>query len=545
MLEPRFAGTPLLRLLRWEQEVASAGFDAEACALLAHRCRSLPQRDSHPRFLVAVVTTDRPAGLGGLVHSLALARERFGYRRDGVALLVLDNSALPGSRAANRAMTAEARRQGIPAEKVEIPSLHGWLERVREQDLIPPFEAAPAPIGTARMALTAALWGWAKRGRYPDLPHESDGRGPVAVWMVDDDMALEQLVVVQGRRFVTPATSLLHRLALLRQLHPGIDVLIGGNTGDPPIPAADCLQNQLHDVLANLADMRGMALDDRWRPLANDRSCADFYYDLTRGRSPLEQTFRWESPSPRPTVSQAALELLRSAPGLLYGRQVTRPLLWTATGEAGAAPSLERGGNAVFFNLDALFQSAYPCCQVGPGVVTRRADNLWALTGRRQGMVLEAAPFPLLHGRWSSDGSSPMAGSARASGGAVQRQLAAQIAGVVVCRLVERGLDRASPESMRDAAQELLRARLAQTKQQLAAVAELIQEIRAIAASPHSWRDPALSAELQRFCATLEELERCYPLDERPLALPVDLDRLVRFTHGLGERASRMKELMP
>jgi hypothetical protein len=529
----------------WERELAQDGFGPDAQECFAGRCRTLDLGSTPLRFLVAVCTMDRPSGLRRLAESLIDSRERFGYRVDGLGLLVLDNSASPVNRAANHEIINAARERSVPSAIAPISTRSSLFAKLHRQGFCPPLGPPPAPIGVARMALTACLLDWHQRTDLMNLPHQDDGAGPVAVWMLDDDMSLDQLVVHKGRRFVTTATSLLHRLSVARTLHPEAQVLLGGNTGDPPIPAADCLRHQLCDLAANLERMADCAPNDPWSPPPNDRSVRDFYYDLTEsGTVPADSVFWWEPTTVDAIARQAATELLEAAPRLVHGSQVTRPLTWSAPGLA-VHPDSARGGNTIFFDQSALFCAPYPCWSQEDGTATRRADGLWALLAARAGVRVMSFAAPTLHGRWGNDGSSPLAGGAPPNAKSVAAHVAAQQAGTVCCRLVKRGLDEAPEVELHEAALELLCERTSRFERNLAALPEVLHRLRTAAQTLQhrsAWlMIPELTDKLAGLETVLGQLERAYSIHQQPLNLRHDVQGLVAFTHGLGSRANGME----
>ncbi|MCB9537206.1 MAG: hypothetical protein H6704_13215 [Myxococcales bacterium] len=334
----------------------------------------------------------------------------------------------------------------------------------------------PAPIGVAREAQIHALRKHLDQP-VPGLPHPSDH--PMVVWMVDDDVAFEQLGPDGETR---RRTHLLYRVARYWSTLPAHSVVLGTYTGDPPVPGLDCLEGQLHDLDANARRMLAQGPEAPWVPPATPRDVFDAYYDLTESAPPPDDAVWPYAPDQRgEAVGRVALGLLRDVPRLLDGQQLTRPLVWDG-GEQAPRASLRRGGNALFLDIDALFRWPTPVFSSADGVATRRADTLWAALARAEapGAVVEAT-LPLLHGR---EGQSMVPGAFSASTSASKS--AAQVRGVVLARAVAAGREVAEELPAREARVRRHRQRL------LEALSALIHTLGRFSA----WDDGAIDEAL-------------------------------------------------
>ncbi len=378
--------SPLFQVPAWETTAKHKAWSRGAQAVLEERVQSICT-DNCPQVLIAVSVTDRPHSLARLLRSLDEERRRFGYAPK-IGVLIVDNSTSSESSAA---IAAHASAAQIPTLLTPAQAFYDRIERCAAIGVLPQ-PSQPLPIASAREATLAAIcrhW----KDPWPALPHPNDG--PLTVWIVDDDMAFCQLLA-DGR--VHHATSLFHRIARYRLQHPELSVLIGQYTGDPPIPAIDALGVQLVDLNAHLAIAHEQGLDAPWQP-PPPPELQDPYYDLNEGSSEHLSTPHWWRSSAA-TLGEALLELLIAFPRVLHGHQVTRPLVWDAS-ERPPRPSLRRGGNAVFLDLDALFVWPTPSVRCDDGICTRRGDTIWAtLADRDPDYALAEVTLPLHHGRF-------------------------------------------------------------------------------------------------------------------------------------------------
>jgi hypothetical protein len=299
----------------------------------------------------------------------------------------------------------------------------------------------PVPIGAAREAQVAAIRAHLE-APVAGLPHPSTH--PTVVWMVDDDIAFQQL----GDDGPRPGGHICCSESRGSGPLPHHAVVLGTFTGDPPVPGLDSLGGQLHDLAANVALMRDLGPEAAWKPPASPPPTFDAYYDLTEAPPPHAGAVWPYAPhlADRP-VRDVATALLQDLPRLSDGQQLTRPLVWDGS-EATPRPSLRRGGNTLFLDLDALFRWPTPVLASADGVTTRRADTVWAALAQADepGAVVEAT-LPVLHGR---GGQGPDTGGATGSHDAAAHT-AAQVRGVVLARALAEGRSVAGELTAREA----------------------------------------------------------------------------------------------
>ncbi|KYG04946.1 hypothetical protein BE21_43800 [Sorangium cellulosum] len=216
------------------------------------------------------------------------------------------------------------------------------------------------------------------------------GDRPV-VWILDDDARI---------------TGCLDLLVddIVRARDAGIDVLIGGVTGAPPIPAGAAVRTQLVDLQSFLW---GAARHAPGEPppeaeLVNRRfreGRRDYYHDLARREtSHLETPFLPEATAP--DLASAVAHVLGRSERILAGEQLFRALP-APEGDplAHASPSSFRGGNTLIFDLDLLRDVPNLAPRVA-GRRLRRSDMIWAAVARlAHGRNVVAAPVVVEHDR--------------------------------------------------------------------------------------------------------------------------------------------------
>jgi hypothetical protein len=261
----------------------------------------------------------------------------------------------------------------------------------------------------------------------------------------------------------------------------------------------------VRDLAGNLREMAALSPDVPWRPGESPRHLPDYYYDHARGSAEhLQVVFPWVPPECAPwSVREAFRTLCTAFTQVPHGRQVTRPLTHEASDAL--APSRHRGGNALFLDLDALVAAPYPVLRGEEGVVTRRADTLWAhLLAREPLLRLVQADLDLLHGRRTGDGSSPLAAH-EPDAAALRGFVEAQERGVVLARLLEHE----APMETADAEREVASRRdlLARGRE---AVRQEAKEARSALMRPDAWwwREEEDAASARACLVALEQVER-------------------------------------
>ncbi len=458
-----------------------------------------PAREQVPDVLVSLATVGRDAAVRRLLDTLAeeVRASRYPGR---VGVLIVENH--PHVTAAG-----EPDPDEITVHRVTVELARPALNRAAEAGVLPPVgDRLPVPIGAAREAQLAALRAHLHTP-VGGLPHPA--AHPLVVWMVDDDLAFQQLA---PDGLVDRHTHLLFRVAQLWSSLPQHAVVLGTFTGDPPVPGLDCIAGQLHDLAENVSRMLVLGPDAAWHPPTAPPPTFDAYYDLTEATAPCADAV-WPY-APRRAgarVRDVALDLLHDLPRLVDGQQLTRPLVWDGT-DAAPRASLRRGGNTLFLDLDALFRWPTPVLTTRDGVTTRRADTIWAALAQAEepGVVVEAT-LPLLHGR---EGQAARPGHVTTHQAA--QLTAAQVRGAVLARAVAEA--RAVAQEL-PAREERVRA---QRREVRARLANLRQQITRLAA----WSDPTVDRALSEGLDVLDTLDRLATASE---PLPGDASELEAF----------------
>ncbi|MBX3269723.1 MAG: arylamine N-acetyltransferase [Sandaracinaceae bacterium] len=427
-----------------------------------------------------------------MVESLEAEVRRSGYRGH-VGLLVIDLDA--------PAEPVPLPAPSIPVHRVAIAEVASRLRTSAATGVVPQLDRLRSvPIGVAREAQLAAIHGHLV-APVGGLPHPA--QHPTVFWMVDDDVRFAQL---DDAGEVRNRTDLFFRVAHLWSSLPRCSVVLGGFTGDPPVPALDCLRGQLRDLTASVERMLALGPAAVWSPDRSAPESWDAYYDLSETPSPSRAAPRLYPSPAGASVHDTAERLLRDVPRLLEGKEITRPLGWDGTDREPHA-SLRRGGNTVFLDLDALFRWPTPVVACSDGVVTRRADTLWAALAQREDpRAIAEVTLPLHHDR---TGQRLSVADARA-------ETAAQVRGVAMAR----ALSGAEPVGTR------LREREARVREHRVEarhdVARLAESIERLSKAPDFDVAEVASEALAALAALDEILELSTPV-------PTDAAELQRF----------------
>lgn len=471
-----------------------------------------PPRVEVPDVLVSFATIGRAGAVRRLLATLADEVRESGYP-GRVGVLVVEN---------HEPQLAAVRDAppGLTVHRVPVGELRGAVRRATRAGVLPALDTTlPLPIGAAREAQLAAIHAHLCAPR-PGLPHPNER--PMVVWMLDDDVAFQQLGEDgEARR----RTNLLFRVARYWRSLPQHSAIIGTLTGDPPVPGLDSLSGQLHDLTANVLRMQHLGSTGRWVPSSAPAPVFDAYYDLSEARSPDADAV-WPYGRHLGTLPTrgAALSLLRDLPRLLDGQQLTRAITWDGQDVIPKA-SLRRGGNALFLDLDTVFRWPTPVMGSADGVQTRRADTLWAALAHKdqQGAVVEAT-LPLLHGREGQ--ADPAERTALRLSAAAHT--AAQVRGVVLSRALAEG------RSVRTE----LPAREARVASQRLELVARIRALRDAVLGLGSWRDDDIDAAVADGLEVLDQL-RDSAADGG--ALPGDPDELLAFLAELPDAVDRWR----
>ncbi len=362
--------------------------------------RSPAPPQAPPHLIVGMIAdTARLEDVGALLADLRGLAGDPGL--SGLDVLVLENGCGRTPDAALRRLVERERADGL---QVHLVDRARHLEDAAS-DLVPDGDASQGrklSIAPARTVLQSYLYAFAKR------------RPGAVVWIVDDDMRLDPLVIGENGRLRRQPLALAPALRELRRLHAGgeLDVAIGSCTGAPPLPFAATVRGQLVDLAASLRWLASLdpqaALPDRSTENAALRAGRrDYYYDLSRTETDrLETPFRIVPAFPGESAGEAFERLAEEAERILAGEQVFRPL---AT-EAGIDPlesidgglrrdGLQCGGNTFVFDVEALRLAPNPSPTID-GRPSRRSDMIWALLQERCfGRRVAAAPIALYHDR--------------------------------------------------------------------------------------------------------------------------------------------------
>lgn len=444
------------------------------------------------RFILSLAVTERTEGMGELLRSAADALERDQRPGDSVGVLLLDNGRSGRGGAALEAVLEDARQRGLRVTRVEAGNELGRLAPFQECGLLPAAPAVPLPIGASRTLQASLLHEHLRTGAL-GLPYPGDGGGPVAVWMLDDDVSFRRLRETPEGLEVEPLGDLFARAESLWTRHPEVSIVLGTYTGEPPIPGYATFQVQTHDLAGNLRTLAALAPEAPWTPGGAPRELADYYYDHARGSAAhLQAVFSWTPPGRAPwNVREAFHTLCAAFTRVPHGQQVTRPL--THGPVSHLVPSRNRGGNALFLDLDALVAAPYPVMRGVDGVMTRRADTLWAHLIAREPLIhLVQADLDLMHGRRAGDGNSPLA-EQQPDPVALRGFVEGQERGVVLARLLEREAAMETADAEREVS--VRRGLLARGRE---GVREAVAAARSVLVHPEAWwwreEDDAMSA---------------------------------------------------
>lgn len=330
--------------------------------------------------------------IGYLLADLRVLAEEPGL--SGHDVLILENGT---GRTSDRELRALVERERSDDLQIHLVDRAWHLEDAGNR-LVPDGGAGRGhrlPIASARTVLQSYLYAFA-----------SNRPGSI-VWIVDDDMRLDPLVVGKDGRLRRRS----RRLALreLRRLHAmgGVDIAIGAYTGAPPLPFAAMVRVQLVDLVASLQWLAAQdprsALPDRAKENAMLRSGGhDYYYDLSRNETDRLGTPFWITPEfPGEAVGAAFTRMAHAAERILAGEQAFRPLA-VDEGIDPLSPvdgGLQRGGNTFVLDIEALRLAPNSSPAIN-GRPRRRSDMTWALLQDRYfGRKVVSLPIALYHDR--------------------------------------------------------------------------------------------------------------------------------------------------
>ena len=331
-----------------------------------------------PHLVVGTIAGSSALGdltrLLGDLHTLAAQAEGLA----GLDVVVLENGQ---SRRPSRKLRDLAERERQRGLRIHLVDRARHIEDAEAGRVVDGGASKGRYLGIApaRTVLQSYLYVFAKR------------RPGAIVWIVDDDLRLDPLVADAKGRWQRQSQSLPPALRQLRALRENgkADVVIGGCTGDPPVPFAATVRTQMVDLAASLAwlasqDPQARLPDRAMENAALRRGRRDYYYDLSRKETDRLETPFWVTPETEgERVGEAFERLARRAERILAGEQLFRPLVIEAgTDPLALGEGLQRGGNTFVLDIEALRLAPNPSPAVN-GRPTRRSDMMWALLQER------------------------------------------------------------------------------------------------------------------------------------------------------------------
>ena len=346
-----------------------------------------------PHLIVGMIAdTDRIEELCGLLADLRLRAGDPGL--SGLDVFVIENS---DGRMADDALQALVTRERDCGLRIHLIDRTRHLEDAARGLVLDggASQGRKLSIAHARTALQTYLYAFAK------------GRPGAVVWIVDDDMRLDPVVVEEGGRLKRRPLDLAPILRRLCEHHAAgeVDIAIGPYSGAPPLPFAATVRVQLVDLAASLQWLGSQGptadLPDRSGDNATLRSGRqDYYYDLSRNETDRLETPFWVTPAHLgERVGEAFMRIAFAAERILAGEQVFRPLAAAPGPLDLTGDRLRRGGNTFIFDIETLRLAPNPSPAIC-GRPSRRSDMLWALLQQRYfGRRVMAVPVALYHDR--------------------------------------------------------------------------------------------------------------------------------------------------
>jgi hypothetical protein len=367
---------------------------------------------------------------------------------------------------------------------------------------------------------------------------------PDAVWMLDDDLVLERVIDAGGQLRTMRDVPHLAELARIRAERPDVSVGIGDYSGAPPIRPEAMLHGSTVDLAAHLERAAASDPDAPYRPARQAAALPDFYYDHTEaGSTHLALAFPWPLSTAAGTEASELRAHLEALQGPGGGAATTRTLLDanepTIEVDDEALETPLRGGNAVFFDLDAFLFHPYPSVEV-QGVRTRRADMIGATCLAADGATpIHRLAFSLHHRRLP----------ARPSAEALLASVRGEFHGVMLARRIMRRLDT-------DELAAKARDRVERIVENAASTFERVESIeRELTAGTNWWaRDPEVRERVADVLSALRAIlrdafgvetrapaERLFARLADRLALPHSLETIEAYAASLEDelRAQR------
>ena len=401
--------------------------------------------------LLTVTSTDRPESLRRLLKSLVRALELDDPQCGDpmatfVEVLVVENSAQREHRAENLRIVEAARVEGLRVA-IDDDGCYGRSiarSRVRQTELV------------ARCT--------------------SSSRAPACVWMIDDDISFSTLSLRDGVEVSLPSQHIFSSLLKIRAAHPEVSAAVGPVSGDAQVRPEAILRVQTFDLVENLLRVGDLDPESRWctPDMSALTAMPDYYYDHSRaGSAHLTTPCPWVPRSSPGNVRAELLAYLHACLDIPAGAHATRPLFAHASADVAETSSPLRGGNAVFFDLDACLSHPYPFAGLGD-LDSRRSDMIGATLLSRSGATIARIAIGLQHVRAEADDQ-------RHTESSRWRSLRSEFHGVLLARLVMDGVPAGSDpmEHLRAVAD----ARARSVSDALAAADEHLQRLDALRAT--------------------------------------------------------------
>lgn len=290
-------------------------------------------------------------------------------------VVIVENGPLPagGERPLHELVQAFSA-EGLPIELVSIEQQQkDWVRR-RLMDTPDPSRQR-LPIAAMRTTLNSYV------------AHIAVDHPKCAAWILDDDKRLFIDIDLGSRIERRPALDVDTLLALKDDR---VDIVIGPDTGAPPLPFSATLRMQLLDLERMLGVLGLASADDPWLNRRSEeaedrRSMLDTHYDLARKTEHLETPF-WFSPEGGSLSLGDCLKLMaETVVRLRAGEPVFRPLAIDVDSldPSAAMDSVQRGGSTVFFRPEHLLEYPQTLARIGDEFV-RRSDMLVSTLMRDQ-----------------------------------------------------------------------------------------------------------------------------------------------------------------
>lgn len=462
-------------------------------------CQAFPDEPSG--VLLTVSSTGRPESLQRLLRSLADALSRDDSGCDApmasfVEVLVVENSTQRAHRDQNLRIVEAARAGGLRVS-IDDDGHHGRSiarSRVRQTELVARYASSRKP--------------------------------PACVWMIDDDISFSALSLRDGVETSEPSAHLFSSLLKIRAAHPEVSAAVGPVSGDAQVRPEAMLRLQVFDLVENLLRIGDLDPESPWRTpdISALTAMPDYYYDHSRaGTAHLTTPCSWVPRTAPGSVREELLAYLRTCMDITAGAHATRPLFAQVRDDITETSAPLRGGNAVFFDLDACLSHPYPFAALGD-LDSRRSDMIGATLLAKSGATFARIAIGLQHVRAEHDDR----GHTEASR---WRSLRSEFHGVLLARLVMDAVPLgAAPEAHLRAVAE---ARARSVSDALAAAHEQLQRLDALRRTSRAWwtQDAAIMEALDRVIVELramwEQTVGSGALSSIPLRLAALRERLL------------------